>query len=1053
MRHGCHWMRPALLAAVLTLSALVPAAARAASFPRAPDRHPWVVDGDVFALARSGDTLYLGGNFRYVGPRTNGLAKLDSTGAPDTSFPQVDDRYGWVQIVEPDGAGGWYVGGDFTKIGGLTRKNLVHVLADGSVDPAFAPEPDAGVSSLARVGGTLYVAGQFATIGGQARAGLAALDATSGALRSWAPQPDGQVLALEPSGSRLFVGGQFQTITGQARAGLAAFDVGTGTLTGWAPPMSAANVTALDSSASTLYVSGGFDAVGGTARSHLAAFDLASGGLVPGWAPVADGGVTKLTYAPVNDRLYLSGAWFTVQGNFGPLEAVDGTTGAAQGTPWSSGFTAVTLVGNTLYVSGTADVAWLDYRPLVRGFDLAAGGDEVFRAYMPQDDGQGTVYARTIAAQGGDVVVGGNFVSVGGAVREKLAAVDLLSDEPTAWNPGADGTVRALAVAGGNVLAGGDFTHAGGAARSRLAALDAVSGAATGWDPGVAGGSVRALAVDGGDVFLGGGFTSVGGQSRSGAAEVDLASGSVGAWAPDPGGGEVYALARAAGTTYLGGKFTTVGGQPHPKLAAVDPAGAPLADWSAQPSGPDPAVYSLLVDGSRLVVGGMFTGMNGEARLDVAAVDAGDGTLASWDAGLTEGISVNALAVSGSELYLGGSRTDGAWDSDEAIFVRVRESDGAQIQEMTHVDSVIYSLVPYQSSILFAGSFHWVDFRQNLVRSVASFSMPLENTSSPEIAGDVAPGETLTCSAGAWTGSPLSYSYAWRRDGTAIDGEAGSTYVMKAGDAGHALTCVVTAHGLGGAAAAESGPAGGPAPPANTVAPWISGTVAYQEQLTCEEGDWSVIPASFEYQWLRGGDPIEDADQATYRLGPSDALKEISCRVTAVSAGGRASAESAAVVPPGPPTLVSEPVMSGTPAPGETLSCTPGDWDSTTPLTYSYEWFVDSVSVGTGTDLTVLQEYEGAGIWCTVTARNSGGEHSAFASVTVPRPPPAATTAPRIVGTARPGQTLTCERGSWSYRRIAGTTTGRSTAIRAGCGRRTSSRWTATTATRTSSAP
>ena len=832
MRHGCHWLRPALLAAVLTLSALVPAAARAASFPHAPDRHPWLVDGDVFALARSGDTLYLGGNFRYVGPRTNALAKLDSAGAPDTSFPQIDDLYGWVEVVEPDGAGGWYVGGSFTKIDGLTRSNLVHVLADGSVDPAFAPEPDGEVTSLVRVGGTLYVAGQFATIGGHARAGLAALDASSGALLSWAPQPDGQV--LDARAERL-AAVRRRPVPDDRRAGalgLAAFDVGSGTLTGFAPPLSTANVTALASSDSTIYVSGGFDHVGATARSHLAAFDLASGGLVPGWAPVADGSVKKLTYAPVNGRVFLSGSYATVEGRFGPLLAVDATTGAAAYTPWSSGFTAVTVVGDILYVSGTASSWAPDNRPLLRGLRLTTDAQgnptehEVFRAYMPQDEGQGAAYARTIAVQGGEVVTGGTFVSVGGVPREKLAAVDLVSDEPTAWNPGADDTVRALAVAGGHVLAGGDFAHAGGAARSRLAALDAASGAATGWDPGVAGGSVRALAVDGSNVLLGGGFTSVGGQNRSGAAEIDLDSGVVGAWAPDPGGGEVYALARDGATTYLGGTFTTVGGQPHPKLAAVGAAGQPLSDWSAQPSGPDPAVYSLLVDGGTLFVGGMFTGMSGEARLDVAAVDAGDGTLASWDARLTEGISVNALAVSGGELFLGGSRTAGAWDIDEATFVRVRENDGAQLQEMTRVDSVIYTLLRYHSSILLGGSFHWVDFRQKLVRGVASFSMPLENTSSPAIAGDVAPGETLTCSAGVWTGSPLSYSYAWRRDGAAIDGEAGSTYVVQAGDAGHPLTCVVTAHGLGGAVSAESGPAGGPPPPANTVAPWISGTVA-----------------------------------------------------------------------------------------------------------------------------------------------------------------------------------------------------------------------------------
>jgi hypothetical protein len=44
----------------------------------------------------------------------------------------------------------------------------------------------------------------------------------------------------------------------------------------------------------------------------------------------------------------------------------------------------------------------------------------------------------------------------------------------TAWNPAPNSSVFALVVSGGTVYAGGDFTSIGGQARNRIAALDAV---------------------------------------------------------------------------------------------------------------------------------------------------------------------------------------------------------------------------------------------------------------------------------------------------------------------------------------------------------------------------------------------------------------------------------------------------------------------------------------------------------------------------------------------------------------------------------------------------
>jgi 5-hydroxyisourate hydrolase-like protein (transthyretin family) len=72
------------------------------------------------------------------------------------------------------------------------------------------------------------------------------------------------------------------------------------------------------------------------------------------------------------------------------------------------------------------------------------------------------------------------------------------------------------------------------------------------------------------------------------------------------------------------------------------------------------------------------------------------------------------------------------------------------------------------------------------------------NTAAPTLTGTPALGQTLTCSQGSWANNPTSYSYAWLRNGVAIAGQAGSTYVVQAADQGHAISCQVTAGNAGG---------------------------------------------------------------------------------------------------------------------------------------------------------------------------------------------------------------------------------------------------------------
>lgn len=80
------------------------------------------------------------------------------------------------------------------------------------------------------------------------------------------------------------------------------------------------------------------------------------------------------------------------------------------------------------------------------------------------------------------------------------------------------------------------------------------------------------------------------------------------------------------------------------------------------------------------------------------------------------------------------------------------------------------------------------------------------NQSAPAITGTAVQGGSLACSSGTWSGSPTGYGYQWNRDGSAIGGATGTSYVVQAADVGHTLTCTVTAtNGAGSAAATSAG--------------------------------------------------------------------------------------------------------------------------------------------------------------------------------------------------------------------------------------------------------
>ena len=134
--------------------------------------------------------------------------------------------------------------------------------------------------------------------------------------------------------------------------------------------------------------------------------------------------------------------------------------------------------------------------------------------------------------------------------------------------------------------------------------------------------------------------------------------------------GIVYdqALSEDGGTLYIGGRFNSVREKPPGlpgktlavnNVAAIDvETGAPVSTWKPAVTSNDgiaPVVRALAVRDGRVYIGGQFNAVVGQARRNLAAVDAGTGAVDAFAPTVGDSTStVHTLAATGSRLYLGG---------------------------------------------------------------------------------------------------------------------------------------------------------------------------------------------------------------------------------------------------------------------------------------------------------------------------------------------------------------------------------------------------------------
>ena len=266
-------------------------------------------NGTVLALAKSSDgtRIFAGGDFTSVKGKSRArLAKIYAdTGGVSSWNPGASSTVRAL-VVKSSSV---FAGGTFSTVKGVTVNGLAKISgSSGSVSSDFKPRPNGGVRSLALAhdGSRLYVGGNFTTIGGSSRRYLAAVSTSSGSARSFAPNPDFVVfsVAAGPEGSRIYAGGAG---TGGR---LAAYKV-SGAERVWEETFDG-DVNAVAVTPDAVYAGGHFHQADGTSREKLAAFDGATGAL-DGWNPGADS-ITGVYAVHAGSGHLWTGGDFTVIG-------------------------------------------------------------------------------------------------------------------------------------------------------------------------------------------------------------------------------------------------------------------------------------------------------------------------------------------------------------------------------------------------------------------------------------------------------------------------------------------------------------------------------------------------------------------------------------------------------------------------------------------------------------------------------------------------------------------------------------------------------------------
>jgi len=605
----------------------------------------WEPNGEVKSIVKdsANNLLYLGGSFTYIGPNEkNGSQVNAETG--EVSFEFVNPN-GIVYASISDGNGGWYIGGTFTIVGDSLRDNLAHINQFGLVT-SWKPEVNGTVFALTESDSILYIGGDFTTVNNQGRNYLAAFNKISGMLINWNPSTNGPVYTIEFGDANIYAGGSFSLVNGQSHSNFVQLNL-LGAPTSLNTTVNS-QVNDIVYANSVIYLGGYFTEINGELRSRIAAVNSSTGLNESLNLGIIDGNVNTVSIS--NNTLFIGGDFDFIGGQYrNNVASVDLLSETLN--QWAplvqTPVYAFSNYGSEIFI-GCTNGAFNESVDVLSKFDVITA--EKIASWKTDADG----HIATISLGNNSMYIGGAFYSIGGMIRNRLTAIDMLTGEATDWNPDANHRVFEMSLLDTTLYVAGYFSQIGQSSRVSIAAINTNTGLATSWNPNPQTPiEVTTIVPTDSAIYVGGYFsTTIGGQTRQNFVVLDS---DLGLATPL----NVYQLCCSAVTNmivvdtsiYISGNYSSSG---QPFLMAINKNTGITTNWNPMLNGG--IVQHMKYEDSLIYLSGNFTGIGGQTRTGIAALSPVTGLATSWNPNIWPsnplGTQLGVFTINSSTIYV-----------------------------------------------------------------------------------------------------------------------------------------------------------------------------------------------------------------------------------------------------------------------------------------------------------------------------------------------------------------------------------------------------------------
>lgn len=633
------------------------------------------VNGSVNAIAvQSNGKIVIGGAFTAVnGTTRTRVARLNTDGGVDGGFtdPVVNNvgfpipnqpRVNSVAIQPLDGK--IVIGGEFSSVNGNNRYFLARLNDDGTFDASFSsPGAYPGFSLFAvytvlvQGDNKILATGLFPTSTGSHS--ILRLSGTDGTVDALFTDPFGNssnasvyATTLQPADQKIIVAGSFGAVGATARRDIARLNT-NGNLDGSfdLPGSSVSTVwihaLALQSDNKVL-IGGELSEVVVTGRSRLERLTT-GGGLDATF--VGDTGPNGDVYAMAlqspSGKLAIGGFFTTLQGQSRIRVAQLNTDGSVDinfnpGAGANGGVAAIgTQIDGKVVIGGIFTAVNGVSRPRLARLNANGDLDTDFcsnpgmgRCVPTPGPGPDSEVDSIAVQPDGNILIGGYFIHYGATSIGHIARVTSNGTLDGSFHPGGGAsalvspTIYSIYLQGNaKILIAGSFTAFDGQNRNHVARLNSDGSLDANFVPntGIIGGVLDFLAVaaqPNGKVIVGGAFFPLNGQTPARIARLND-DGSIDPSFTGTGtNGNVRSLLiQPDGKIVIAGEFTTVNGVQRNRVARLNSDGSLDVTFNPSPGANTHITTVLRQPDGKILVGGFFTSVNGNARWKVARLN------------------------------------------------------------------------------------------------------------------------------------------------------------------------------------------------------------------------------------------------------------------------------------------------------------------------------------------------------------------------------------------------------------------------------------------------